>query len=300
MSKRNERILDDEIQIIGHDCYSVPPFEEKRPRSIGVSIISAVIVIVILLGFVAVALWPKRAVKDSYGGVFDPAPQEERLDDNLQDTTTLGQEAESDLCYTEKADTLINDIELSLYIPHNATAELLVGRPDSNDKHIVLIVQAADIRADNLNILGSFVLKGEPLAWGRSKKGFCAIIDGKMTVGISDNSPMFEEAVEKGGYFFRQFPLVDKGALVEVPIKGKTMRKALCQRNGQHFVAVSETRESFHDFAQALVDLGVQNAISLVGGRDAYGWRIDENGEREQFGEDSHQFDNVNYLYWSK
>lgn len=30
-----------------------------------------------------------------------------------------------------------------------------------------------------------------------------------MTVGVDDNSPLFEEATEKGGYFFRQFPLVD-------------------------------------------------------------------------------------------
>lgn len=44
---------------------------------------------------------------------------------------------------------------------------------------------------------------------------YCGVIDGKLTVGVADNSPLFEEATEKGGYFFRQYPLVDNGVLVE-------------------------------------------------------------------------------------
>ena len=91
------------------------------------------------------------------------------------------------------------------------------------------------------------MLKGKPLAWGLSKKGYCAIIDGKVTIGTAENSPLFEEATEKEGYFFRQYPLVDRGTLVESELKNKTMRKALCDRDGQIFVAVSQTDESMHD-----------------------------------------------------
>ena len=86
-----------------------------------------------------------------------------------------------------------------------------------------------------------------------------------MTVGVADNSPLFEEATEKGGYFFRQYPLVDNGVLVENAPKGKSIRKALCDRDGEIMVVMSQTPESFHDFAQALVDLQVDNAIYLVG-----------------------------------
>lgn len=32
---------------------------------------------------------------------------------------------------------------------------------------------------------------------------------------MEDNSPLFEAATEKGGYFFRQYPLVDNGVLVD-------------------------------------------------------------------------------------
>ena len=167
--------------------------------------------------------------------------------------------------YTEHLRDTINDIPLDIYIPHNAVPELVLGVPDIHDKSIVMTTQAADIRADNGKIVGAFVLKGKPLSWGLSKKGYCGIIDGKMTVGVADNSPIFEEATEKGGYFFRQYPLVDDGTVVENEPKGKSIRKALCDRNGEIMVVMTQSPESFHDFAQALVDLRVDNAIYLVG-----------------------------------
>ena len=203
--------------------------------------------------------------------------------------------------YVEIVDTLINDVELSIYIPHNSTPVLGVGNPDAKLRKGILAFQAADIRADNRKILGAFVLKGEPLAWGLSKKGFCAIIDGKVTVGVSENSPLFEEATEKGGYFFRQYPLVDRGVLCESELKGKTMRKAICDRAGQIFVVVSETDESMHDFAQALIDLGVDNAVYLVGSHHSFGWwRADLQSEPSYFAEDEHKpmYKNETYIVW--
>ena len=295
MSKHIEEIMDDEVQIIGHAPKVVPPAEEKKRRNKGVAIVSAIIVIAI--GILAIVFWPKAEPEDPYSGVFENA---ELNEPNAVNTApkVLGHIADSSKAYTERVDTVINDIPLAIYIPHNAVPQLSVGRPDPKEKNIILIAQAADIRGDNKKILGAFVIKGEPLAWGLSKKGFCAIIDGQMTVGTSPNSPLFEEATEKGGYFFRQFPLVNNSVLVENELKNKSMRKALCQRLEQHFIAVSQTSESFHDFAQALVDLGVENAISLVGSQYAYGWSIDEEGEQELFGEDVHKYKNENYILW--
>ena len=80
------------------------------------------------------------------------------------------------------------------------------------------------------------------------------------------------------------------------------MRKALCSRAGQIFVAVSETDESFHDFAQALVDLGIENAIYLVGSHSSFGWYVDENFEKKYFAPDVHRetYKNENYIVWRK
>lgn len=199
---------------------------------------------------------------------------------------------------TEVQERTINDIPLSIYIPHNAVPELCVHSLDYDDPQIVFATQAADIRADNGKILGAFVLKGEPLAWGLSKKGFCSIINGEMTVGVAESTPLFERATETGGYFFRQFPLVDNGTPVESGPKGKSSRKALCERGGEFFVVKSQTPESFHDFSQALVDLGVDNAIYLVGGT-SYGFWRDKDGHRTEFNEQRiPKYDNESYILW--
>lgn len=292
MTDKNKDIRDDEFRVIGHATIPNTSASEKSRRKLGVAIVSAILVIAI--GILTIVNWPKDVPEDPNEGLFENAPEQvEHKPVSLLGTTT-------DAHYTEKLDTVINDVHLSIYIPHNAKPELTLGVPDRKDKNIILAAQAADIRKDNRKILGAFVLKGEPLAWGLSKKGFCAIIEGKVTVGVSENSPLFEEATEKEGYFFRQFPLVDNGALVESDQKNKTMRKALCSRAGQIFMAVSETDESMHDFAQALVDLDVENAIYLVGSHSSFGWYVDEIGEKTLFAPDVHRgtYKNENYIVW--
>jgi hypothetical protein len=199
--------------------------------------------------------------------VFEPMNEPKVPQEFLEPLKPLGDYSDTTLVkpYTEHLRDTINDIPIDIYIPHNAKPELMLGVPSLHDKSIILTTQAADIRADNGKIVGAFVMHGEPLSWGLSKKGYCGIIDGKVTVGVSENSPLFEEATEKGGHFFRQYPLVDNGVLVENQPKGKSIRKALCDRGGEIMVIMTQTPESFHDFSQALVDMKVDNAIYLVG-----------------------------------
>lgn len=249
-------IRDDEIRIIG------APSERKCISWIWV----AVIFLCVSVLAVSTLLFLNRdhsAQVEDYMVVFEP--ENEIVTEIVDSVKWLGDYSHSEKAYTEHLKDTINDIPLDIYIPHNAKPELYLGVPDIHDKSIVLTTQAADIRADNGKIVGAFVLKGKPLSWGLSKKGYCGIIDGNVTVGVAENSPLFEEATEKGGYFFRQYPLVDNGVLVENEPKGKSIRKALCDRNGEIMVVMTTTPESFHDFAQALVDMKVDNAIYLVG-----------------------------------
>ena len=292
MADRQNDIRDDEFRVIGHSPKTDPTASDKKRRNFLVALVSALIVIAI--GLIVILNWPKGDVDDSADGVFEDAP----VAAAPVEVKPLG--AATDRTFTERLDTVINDVRLSVYIPHNATPVLYVGNPNAEARKGILAFQAADIRRDNRKILGAFVLKGQPLAWGLSKKGYCAIIDGRVTVGVSENSPLFEEATEKEGYFFRQYPLVDNGVLVENEPKNKTMRKALCSRAGQIIVVVSETDESFHDFSQALVDLGVENAIYLVGSHSAFGWWRNEAGKMELFGDDIHRgsFKNESYIIW--
>ena len=260
MIRLDDNIQDDELRVLGK-----PSPEE--PKKKGFKWYYAVAILLILSGviFAAVRLFDIRRneiVPDFY---------ETELSDTIAMSETipviekLGNYKDSLKAYTEHIEMTVNDIPLDIYIPHNAKPRLFIGTPDLNDKNVIFTTQAADIRADNGKINGAFVLAGEPKAWGLSKKGYCGIIDGKITIGVAANSPLFEEATETGGYFFRQYPLVDNGKLVENEPKGKAIRKAICDRGGEILVVMTQEPESFHDFSQALVDLGASNAVYLVG-----------------------------------
>lgn len=154
------------------------------------------------------------------------------------------------------------------------------------------------MRGDNGGIVGSFVVNGELVSKGEAKAGFCSIINGNVTVGVADATPMFEQALMSDGYFFRQYPLVVGGQIVENKPKGKSIRKALVELDGKISVIVSDERLTFHDFSKALTDVGVSNAIYLVGG-DSYGRYMDARGASFTFGSEWDKgIDNVNYIVW--
>ena len=270
MIRLDDNIQDDELRVLGK-----PSPEE--PKKKGFKWYYAVAILLIISGviFAAVRLFDIRRneiVPDFY---------ETELSDTIAMSETipvmekLGDYTDSSKAYTEHLEMTVNDIPLDIYIPHNAKPRLFIGTPDLNDKNVIFTTQAADIRADNGKINGAFVLAGEPKAWGLSKKGYCGIIDGKITIGVAANSPLFEEATETGGYFFRQYPLVDNGKLVENEPKGKSIRKAICQRGEEIVVVMTSEPESFHDFSQALIDLGASNAVYLVGSA-SYGFFRDK------------------------
>ena len=298
MSKRINDIQDDDFRIIG----SNPSETLKVDKSKGKTrwyIYMLAIVICLAAGLTLLLTRAEEPAQEAeVEVVFDPMPiqQEEPIEEEIK---PLGDYDEGDSkAYTEHLRDTINDIPLDIYIPHNAVPELMVGVPDIHDKTIILTTQAADVRADNGKIVGAFVVNGKPLSWGLSKKGYCGIIDGELTVGVADNSPLFEEATEKGGYFFRQYPLVDNGVLVENEPKGKSIRKALCDRNGEIMIVMTQTPESFHDFAQALVDMKIDNAIYTVGS-NSYGYFRDKYDHFEQIYEKrrgGYKFEN--FIVW--
>ena len=205
----------------------------------------------------------------------------------------------TDVCVITK-DTTINDIPMRLYVPLNMTPRLEVGYKCIDDTtNNMLLFQAADVRADNKKIVGAFVLRGKPLSWGLSKKGYCGIIGDQVTIGVADNSPLFEQATEVGGYFFRQYPLVSDGMLVENELKSQSTGRGLCVLEGRVVVAETFTPESLHDFSQALVDLGTTNAIYLVGS-SAIGWHRTMDGLGIASGQwEPRVYKNVSFIVWS-
>lgn len=289
MSDYND-IKDNEIRIIGNAGQSVE--SPRKPTWWRWLLWTICILVWLILAFVVFYVLkggsrPKHADTEAVVIESDPV------------SPTLDKDEPADVLVS---DTVINDVPLCILTPVNAVPELSLGIPDTTDESLVLGLQAADIRADNGGIVGAFVLKGELLSRGVAKKGFCAILDGKIQLGMAPSTPLFEETTNQDGYFFRQYPLVSNGRMVENKPKNKAVRHALCELEGRVVVVSSLDNESFHDFAQSLVDLGVQNAISLVGA-DAYGFfRTRETGF-SSWGTDVHRWkdaENVNFVVWRK
>ena len=301
---RYNDIGDDEIRIIGDE---IPHKRATLNKWWIIGILVAIIVVVVVV---------LSSNSDSTSHEADPEVIENVIKEQLEQTTEptlqpvaksrLGSEVDSlTRGFCEIRDTMINDVPLRIYIPHNAEMSLHIGKVDKLDKDIVYVAEAAFIREDNGKILGAFVLNGEPKAWGLSMHGYCASIEGVVTVGVANNTPLFEKATQCGGHFFRQYPLIDNGTLVENAPKNKSIRRAICQREDETFMVESQTKESFHDFTQALIDLGIDNAVNLAGSL-AYGWAVDESGTTHEFG--SPKFyngrkkmpKNTNYMVWRR
>lgn len=195
----------------------------------------------------------------------------------------------------------INDVPLIIYSLVNLRAELSFDLPDKNDSTFFLVTQAADVRKDNKEILGDYVFKGKQLSTGKRKTGYCAIIDGNVSLGTSLNDEIKDYCIANNGYFFRQYALVIDGEIQENKLKGKAMRRALAKQGEDLYIIESVNRESLYDFSEALADLGISDAIYLVGG-DAY--MLYRNRENEQLYEcgDNNKFNypTINYIIFRK
>ncbi len=290
----NDDINDDEIRVITPDDRGDDASVFQSPKK---SYIFHIVYAIIVICVAMVAGLVYFSATGEEGGTEELTVSTDvvLVGDSVQ---TSAEEVRTSAGYVEIRDTVINGNALAIFTPRGATPRLHVGTDVLEDEEAVLVVQAADVRQDNWNIVGAYVLEGELLSKGQSKAGFCAIINGVLTIGVADATPFLEQAIESDGYFFRQYPLVVGNQVVENKPKGRSLRKALAEWNGEMRVVMSRTALSFSDFSQTLVDLGVSNAIYLVGS-SAYGFAVDKGGQRRDFGrrgENAPQ--NVNYIVW--
>lgn len=289
-----KELSDNEIRIIGAGD---PTPQPGRPRWHW-----GVVVLVVLL--LAASLWwcgRSRGNSASEEVYFDSMTV---VSDSVPAVPSTSQSIDSLMGVTLR-DTVVNDIPLAIYTPHNLHASLHVGLlHEAGDSSILMALQAADLRADNMEIVSAFVLRGELLARGTAKQGFCAIIDGTITLGVDEATPYFERAIAREGDFFRQYPLVSDRKVVENRIKNKAIRRALVTLGDRVVVVATRSRESLHDFSQALVDIGANTAINLVGSHMRSGWInvgdsvVTPDTEWLNYGSQSPT--NINYIIWTK
>ncbi len=293
MKDKPKEISDNEIRIIAPSADKPDKVHKKPSKRAWIAAI-AVIAVATLVALAAIVI-SASSEEDELGAeqslqYVQPVPPVR--------TQTAVDDSIPAKAYTQVRDTIVGGIELQILTPVNATPSLEIGYETRSDTTIVLAAQAADIRRDNGCIVCACVVKGELLSKGVAKAGFCSIIDGEITIGVADATPMFEQALVSDGDFFRQYPLVVGGQIVENEPKNKSRRKALAEISGKACVISSVERITFHDFSQALIDVGVRNAIYLVGGNSLFSYK-DEDGNRVLRGRSYRRFSkNVNFIVW--
>ncbi len=292
-----EQHTDNEVYFLGTKKDELPP--SPKPSRKWWIIGGAVAVVLVVL--VCILLFGKEKQGDYY---FEPEVESGVVDVTSND---ISDETSGDLeeitSYMERLEETVNDVPMYVYVPNNARLSLeITTQPALADTlSIICMMQAADIRSDNKQIVGDFVLDGKRISRGVAKKGFCAIVGDKVTIGLAEETPLLQETIESSGYFFRQYPLVYRGELIENTLKNKSIRRAIGIRAGKVVMVESRSNESLHDFAQALIDIGVTDAITLVGSATAYGWYSDENGERTEYGNlPDESLENISYIVWRK
>ena len=286
MSKQHTDIGEDEIRVISSGNKEQPI---KRHKKFYIAL--AVVIILALSSIAAFIFFQSEDDNIEAMIVEEPIRQSASI-------ASIVDSLPAEPAYAEKKDTVVNGVGLTIVTPHNAVPTLEIGEQVLDDSTVILAAQAADVRSDNGTIAGACVINGNLISKGSAKAGFCAIINSEITVGVADATPMFEQALSDDGYFFRQYPLVIAGQIVENKPRGKAIRKALAEIGGEIAIICSNTRLTFHDFSQALADVGVRNAIYLVGSRSS-GFYIDTAGRRFSFGNDKKQnIDNINFIVW--
>lgn len=306
MSNKRLDIGDDEIRVISPTGDESPRNNGKRKRRryvyAAISVIAAAVAALVLT-----VLRPGNANETEpedvagspvieRGAVFRPRSEVKVIDriakDDINDSTPTNER------YTSRRDTTVSGMRLIILTPHDAVPTLEVGNDVVNDTTTILAAQAADIRSDNGEIAGAYVVKGELLSKGEAKAGYCSIVNGEISIGVADATPMLEQALESEGYFFRQYPLVAAGQLIENKPKGKAKRKALAEIDGTMSVVMSADKLTFHDFSQALIDAGARNAIYLVGANSTVFYN-NRDGRRHFMGPvDENAPANINYIVW--
>lgn len=296
-------ISDNEIRIIGSENHIVAPTpssndgsaeppknENKRNRWKGIAIALFFLIAIVIASLVTLYKSNNKRI------VIEEINDVDSVELRENETVTVKQDIKASVVISE--DT-INDIGLIVLTPEGCHPRLHLGRIDTLDSNILLCAHAADVRGDNGEIVSAYVLDGEPKSRGVAKRGFCAIINDTVSLGMAEETSLYERVVETKGSFFRQYPLVHDSQMIENRPKGKAVRKSLCMLDGKVCIILSKERESFHDFAQALADYGVSEALALTGGESTLFAR-DTNGKIISYGNFNYNYKNNNYIVFEK
>jgi len=287
---RLDNIGENEIRIIGVN----PDMQEQKPPKRFVQYVVAVVSALFIIGL---AIYFCQDDNEIYHASVENV---QVVNSNIAFSPSMEGPA-----YVEITDSIVNNVSLHRYVPVNAKPKLVVGLIKEIPPCYILGAMAADFGDYNgeYRIAGAFVHQGEMLSHSKSKYGFCALLKDTVVIGNDLTTSYFEKAIEEKGDFFRQHALVHEGEVVNKVISQiGALRRSLCRLNdGRLCIIDTDMSVSLDDFASALRQYGVKEAIALMGTGAAVRWAVDEAGRRYVAGADEFDFpDVVNYIVWER
>lgn len=189
---------------------------------------------------------------------------------------------------TEPADgqayvTVEETDDLYILYPNYTSVELETGtRPSRKDKSVLLCVGAAyqldySIKFSHDKICGEHVSHGQ-LYTGYEEPGLrmgaFAFYDGKYHFALPEEAEeLIRTAAERGGCAFRQQTVIENGESVALPVKKCRCFRVLTELNGRLCIIESKRPCYYSDFAAAVIELGVTQALNLdMGSGWNYSW----------------------------
>lgn len=164
-------------------------------------------------------------------------------------------------------------VAMDFYSLDGLVASLEPQMPDTADRSLVLFMRSADYHPDTTAI-GSIVIGGKAVAskGQRNRGGYVAIAPtGKTVIGISQSTNRIaDNAVATGGSMFSQFVLLGDAMLpATFSLHGKVERAALARlADGSTYYVTTRHKETMYDFADALREYGVVDAVYITGGNN--------------------------------
>jgi len=182
-----------------------------------------------------------------------------------------------------------DSIEINIYRPLGLKIDLAFSRPVINDS-IYFCIPAA-FTAKDTSIDGLYVYKGQVIDTPFNEKltGACILKENNIQVLLQDelDDIIFQEIVKNKFSFFQQAVLIRNSQIVPCTLfkQKKNLRRALVILDNYYCVAESVLPVSISSFQDALLKIGVLDAIYLDMGTWSEGWYRDNDCTIRKIGE---------------
>lgn len=211
-----------------------------------------------------------------------------RLQDSIRYQDSIKLELKKDSGYVNafKVDTILP--KLNIYQLINGKTGYTVIRPQKENQKYLLAIAASFTAKDLKTVIGNHIVDGVKIQGTGNPSGYCAIIGKKMVIKSSKDSLQYytNKAISKKGDLFRQILLIRNGKAVPCdPFRGRALiLRAITLYQNKPTVIETEGNATIEDFVNAMLKIGVTNAIYCDMGSWSYAWYRNIDGIAKDFG----------------